>query len=127
MIPGFSLTPEMKKTLEAHNWPGNIRELRNLIERMVIVPGSINDIAELTTAVPASEPAFDAAALSEKVAQHSGDLKSLVKAVEKEYISRLLNEKEWRVNEIADILGIHRSMLYRKMQELGIQKKVGVK
>ncbi|ETA79362.1 sigma-54 interaction domain-containing protein [Youngiibacter fragilis] len=124
---GLSLTPEMKKTLEAHNWPGNIRELRNLIERMVIVPGSINDIAELTTAVPASEPAFDAAALSEKVAQHSGDLKSLVKAVEKEYISRLLNEKEWRVNEIADILGIHRSMLYRKMQELGIQKKVGVK
>lgn len=124
---GLSLTPEMKKTLEAHSWPGNIRELRNLIERMVIVPGSINDIAELTIAVPNSESALDSTAIHEKVEHHSGDLKSLVKAVEKEYITKLLNEKEWRINEIADILGIHRSMLYRKMQELGIQKKIGVK
>ncbi|MBW8381260.1 MAG: sigma 54-interacting transcriptional regulator [Youngiibacter sp.] len=124
---GLSLTPEMKKTLEAHSWPGNIRELRNLIERMVIVPGSINDIAELTIAVPANEASFDMDTIHEKVEQHSGDLKSLVRAVEKEYITKLLNEKEWRVNEIADILGIHRSMLYRKMQDLGIQKKIGVK
>lgn len=124
---GLSVTPEMKKTLEAHSWPGNIRELRNLIERMVIVPGSINDIAELTIAVPTSEPVLDSTAIHEKVEHHSGDLKSLVKAIEKEYITKLLNDKEWRINEIADILGIHRSMLYRKMQELGIQKKVGVK
>ena len=126
---GLSLTPEMKKTLEAHSWPGNIRELRNLIERMVIVPGSINDIAELTIAGPSNENdvVIDAETLHEKVEHHSGDLKSLVKSVEKEYITKLLNEKEWRINEIADILGIHRSMLYRKMQELGIQKKVGVK
>ena len=126
---GLELTPEMKNILEAHSWPGNLRELRNLIERMVIVPGSINDIAELTISGPANEDEvfIDADTIQEKAAQHSGDLKSLVKAIEKEYITRLLNEKEWRINEIADILGIHRSMLYRKMQELGIQKKVGVK
>jgi PAS domain S-box-containing protein len=124
---GLSLTPEMKKILETHNWPGNIRELRNLIERMVIVPGSISDIAELTSSSSESAASIDKDTIHEKSEQHTGDLKSLVRAVEKEYISKLLNEKEWRVNEIADILGIHRSMLYRKMQELGIQKKVGVK
>jgi len=124
---GLTLTTEMKKILEAHSWPGNIRELRNLIERMVIVPGSINDIAELASSSSESAAIIDNETIHEKSEQHTGDLKSLVRAVEKEYISKLLNEKEWRVNEIADILGIHRSMLYRKMQELGIQKKVGVK
>lgn len=124
---GLTLTTEMKKILEAHSWPGNIRELRNLIERMVIVPGSINDIAELASSSSESAAIIDNETIHEKSEQHTGDLKSLVRAVEKEFISKLLNEKEWRVNEIADILGIHRSMLYRKMQELGIQKKVGVK
>lgn len=123
----LSLTDETKKILEAHSWPGNIRELRNLIERMVIVPGSINDIAELTSSSSESVASIDSNTIHERSEQHTGDLKSLVRAVEREYISKLLNEKEWRVNEIAEILGIHRSMLYRKMQELGIQKKVGVK
>ena len=123
----LSLTPDTKKALESYKWPGNIRELRNIIERMVIVPGSINNIIELTP-VAQNDPAQPSkAVLHEKVAQHQGDLKSLTKAVEKEYIIRLLNEKEWRINEIAEVLDIHRSMLYRKMQELGIQKKVSAK
>lgn len=123
----ISLTPDTKKALEAYKWPGNIRELRNLIERMVIVPDSILNINELTPPAQNSLDHSTKTIVQEKVTQHQGDLKSLTKAVEKEYILRLLNEKEWRINEIAEILSIHRSMLYRKMQELGIQKKVSAK
>lgn len=122
----LELTPEMEKTLLEYPWPGNIRELRNLIERMVIVPHETISQLRQEVQLAWNQPAMEIQETVESMKFHTGDLKSLVKATEKAYILRLLEEKEWRINEVADILGIHRSMLYRKMQEFGIRKVVGV-
>lgn len=122
----LELTPEMEKTLLEYPWPGNIRELRNLIERMVIVPHETISQLSQEVQVAWNQPAKKIQETVESMKSHSGDLKSLVKATEKAYILRLLEEKEWRINEVAEILGIHRSMLYRKMQEFEIRKVVGV-
>jgi two-component system nitrogen regulation response regulator NtrX len=99
--------------LENHYWPGNIRELRNVIERLsIMVPGdhiTSNDVKE-------SLVGFKKA--NEMIAK--GDLKSAKDEFERQYISKTLQNCEGNVSKASKILGIERTHLYRKIKSLNI-------
>jgi two-component system NtrC family response regulator len=97
------------KLLEAHSWKGNIRELKNIIERAVI----LEDSDWLTTSVLP----FDIQN-SNEIASDSFDLS----VMEKQHIKKVLAFAEGNKTEAARLLNIGLTTLYRKMDEYGISK-----
>jgi formate hydrogenlyase transcriptional activator len=104
-----SVSPATLKTLRDYSWPGNIRELANVIERAVI-----NTQGSVLRVVDHFEPA-----------QAEESQRKTLEEMEREYITGILNEAEWRIegpNGAARILGLNPSTLRTRMAKLGIQK-----
>jgi two-component system nitrogen regulation response regulator NtrX len=104
--------------LRRYSWPGNVRELRNLIERLVImVPGetiTAGDLAFLDS---------DPVATAEATPAEGAPLVPLHEArdrFERDYILRALAQQRGNMSRTADVLGVERSNLYRKMRAFGI-------
>lgn len=98
-----------------YNWPGNVRELRNVIERLVIT--SSDDILNFVndSLLNSRTPSETEQSYLESNRSYQGTLKSVIQAVDEEYINQVLAECGGRIGEAANRLGIHRTMLYRKM------------
>src|SRR5580658_6994620 len=108
------LTPQALQVLEDHHWPENVRELRNLIERIVILnPQSRIDARHIP--LPLSRKSS-----ADKAMQRFGSLHDVREAAEREYIQKKLEECAGNVSRAAEVLGLERSNLYRKMRTLGI-------
>jgi DNA-binding NtrC family response regulator len=95
--------------LSGYSWPGNIRELRNVLERAVLLSGS-SEIARRDLRFGAAEPA---------AAPY--DLDRTLIEVEKQHIERVLRAEGGRVEAAAKRLGIPRSSLYQKIKRFGIE------
>ncbi len=108
------LTPQALEALEAHHWPGNVRELRNLIERIVILNQQSRIDARHIPLQPGRKSAAD------RPAERYGSLQEVREAAEREYIQKKLEEANGNVSRAAELLGLERSNLYRKMRALGI-------
>jgi two-component system nitrogen regulation response regulator NtrX len=110
------LTPEAYRVLTEFHWPGNVRELKNLIERIVILNPQIRvdarHIPLLTSRRQQTGPA-----------ERFGSLQEVREAAEREYIQKKLEETSGNVTRTAELLGLERSNLYRKMKALGIGPK----
>jgi two-component system, NtrC family, nitrogen regulation response regulator NtrX len=105
-----------------YRWPGNVRELRNLIERLVImVPGVRVECRHLPPEMR-HERTSPKPALFKTGRQGAGfsSLHEARAAYERDYILRKLQENQGNVSRTADVLGLERSHLYRKMRSLGI-------
>jgi DNA-binding NtrC family response regulator len=104
--------------LVAHAWPGNIRELRNVIERAAILSHGNTLVLD---------DAFDAATQSDSAAAPSmTGLTGTLADVERSYIVNVLEACGWQIrgrNQAAERLGLHPSTLYSRMQKLGIQRR----
>jgi two-component system, NtrC family, nitrogen regulation response regulator NtrX len=108
------LTPQALALLEDYHWPGNVRELRNLIERIVILnPQSRIDARHIPLSLTKKPSA-------EKNGQRYGSLQDVREAAERDYIQKKLEESGGNVSRAAEMLGLERSNLYRKMRALGI-------
>jgi two-component system nitrogen regulation response regulator NtrX len=112
------LTPEAYSVLQDYGWPGNVRELRNLMERIVILNPQTRIDARHIPLQPSGKRNGGAAA-----ADRFGSLQEVREAAEREYILRKLDENKGNVTRTAEILGLERSNLYRKMRTLGIAAK----
>jgi len=105
---GIEFAPEALAALRAYDWPGNIRELRNAIERAVILcPGGRVQPEHLPSAIVPSKPAL-----------RLGDPISLTRIEEAHIRGVLLATKS--LHEAAEILGVDQSTLYRKRKEFGL-------
>jgi two-component system, NtrC family, nitrogen regulation response regulator NtrX len=102
--------------LQQYSWPGNVRELRNLVERlMIMVPGdhiSSRDLSFLESGSVAAPEAGRSAAMA--------SLHDARDHFEREYILRALAQQQGNISRTADVLGVERSNLYRKMKAFGI-------
>jgi two-component system nitrogen regulation response regulator NtrX len=110
------LDAEALEQLMAYDFPGNIRELRNLIERLLIISRdqSIRS-ADVHRVLPANvKSAAESAA--------NPLLYSKLEDTEKELIQRTLEENHWHISRVARILGLERSHLYKKMKKYGIAR-----
>jgi two-component system nitrogen regulation response regulator NtrX len=110
------ISDDAVEALMRYSWPGNVRELRNVIERIVIM----NPTATR----------FDRKHLPALVyrdgARRSGDFLTLHQAraaYERDYILKKLDENHGNISRAAEVLGLERSHLYRKMRALGIALK----
>lgn len=110
------------EALRRHRWPGNVRELKNLVERLVImVPGERIERRHLPAGLSAQREGARSGTFEAGVA--SGGFTTLHEAraaYERDYILRKLEESQGNVSRAADVLGLERSHLYRKMKSLGI-------
>ena len=111
------LTPEAYAVLQEYHWPGNVRELRNLIERIVILNPQIRIDARHIPVTVTRKPGL------ERVPDRFSSLQEVREAAERDYIQRKLEEANGNVTRTAEILGLERSNLYRKMKTLGIAPK----
>jgi two-component system nitrogen regulation response regulator NtrX len=107
------LTVEAYRVLAQHHWPGNVRELKNLIERIVILNPQVRvDARHIPLTAARRQP--------ERAAGRLGSLQEVREAAEREYILKKLEETSGNVTRTAELLGLERSNLYRKMKTLGI-------
>ena len=105
------ITPEAVKILQKHSWPGNIRELKNVLERVVIMTTS-RIIGPADLLVPDSTGSDHFAFNTLKDARDS---------FEKDFITRKLEENGWNVSKTAEVLDIERSNLHRKIKAYDIK------
>jgi two-component system nitrogen regulation response regulator NtrX len=122
------VSPEAMTVFQQYDWPGNIRELRNLIERlMIMVPGPVIEpsqsglSSQVRTAGPTSQPATPA--VNPLFMQSYDSLRDARNAFEKEYISRKLREHHWNISRTAEELKIERSHLHRKIKLLDVEMR----
>ncbi|MBI4458481.1 MAG: sigma-54-dependent Fis family transcriptional regulator [Acidobacteria bacterium] len=107
-------TPAAVEALQAYGWPGNVRELKNLIERIVIMNSQpLIDRRHLPSLLLRNQQPRKAAAEFDTLQQARA-------AYERDFISKKLEENLGNVTRTAEVLGLERSHLYRKMKSLGI-------
>jgi len=111
--PAMGFSDDALELLEDYYWPGNIRELRNLMERaVVLVRGDSITAAELNPWLESPPEEGEDAGLKGKVARSEIDS-----------IRRALEAADWNVTQAAAGLGIDRTNLHRKMRKYGIARR----
>ncbi len=111
-------TADAIAALQQHAWPGNIRELRNAVERLMLL-ATANEVTSETVALalPAS------AAGPESALAGAGPLAERVRAFEKQTILSELKRNHNQISNTARALGLERSHLYKKAEQVGIDLK----
>src|SRR5205823_9641817 len=111
----MTISREAERVLCNYDWPGNIRELRNVLERALL--RSHGPELDVSSIIMPSESAPAAAAAAENVARRSGTLDE----VERDYIEQVLREEKGQIDHVAARLGISRSAVYYKARKFGIE------
>jgi two-component system nitrogen regulation response regulator NtrX len=111
------LAEEAFRALEEYPWPGNVRELRNLMERIVIMNPQVRIEARHIPLDRSRRAVFD------RPMDRFGSLQEVREAAERDYILKKLDDANGNVTRTAELLGLERSHLYRKMKALGIVLK----
>jgi sigma-54 dependent transcriptional regulator, acetoin dehydrogenase operon transcriptional activator AcoR len=117
-IPIPEIKPEMMSLLVSYDWPGNIRELENLVERAVVLDGKIPESSFVKTTGDAKSEPIRAVDKQEAMPQ-SWNLED----IEKTTIQMALDHFGNNITKIAEALGLSRNTLYLKMKKYGIPHK----
>jgi DNA-binding NtrC family response regulator len=108
--------PEALEELAGYGWPGNVRELRNVVERVLLLAaGDAVDAATVRLALPQAAPGTAATGST-----GSGTLAERAEAFEREVLLAELKRHHHHMTNTAKALGLERSHLYKKCQQLGI-------
>lgn len=131
-MPVKKITMEAMKALQSLPWTGNIRELRNMVERLIILSDkSITDADVLTYANPSiahhsngsSEGNETGKTLDYKgIFERFESFQDFKDHAEKEFINFKLDKNSWNVSKTADDIGIQRSHLYSKIEKFGLKR-----
>ena len=114
-----SFSEEAIAELQKYSWPGNIRELRNIVERLVLLAeGDTIGREDVRLALPAS-PGGDGATRSGTIPT-TGTLAQRTEDFEREVLLAEIRRNNFHMTNVARTLGLERSHLYKKCQQLGI-------
>jgi two-component system nitrogen regulation response regulator NtrX len=116
-LPLKELDRGAAKLLVEHDWPGNVRQLRNVIERLVVLSDDVAiGVADVAVALETSRfhphPAYKT-------------LREAREQFECEFIQKTLIAHQWKMQETAAALGIERTHLWKKMKRYGVEKGTG--
>ena len=109
-----SLTPAAEHALKTYPWPGNIRELKNALERASLM----SDGRSISHDILFERPAPKLSAQQDV----ASSLRDYLTECERDFIVRALGSCQWHIQDCADSLGISRKNLWEKMRKLGIGK-----
>lgn len=130
--PNFKITDKAIKSLRDYDWPGNIRELRNAIERAVIACKrrksseiGVEDVAAVTMTEDVAQRSRKLEAslpseLGELTEKHYDEFRD---ALEREYLKTALELLGGNVTELANRLGLARSTAFKKLKELNVSER----
>lgn len=122
-LPYRPFSVAAQNRLRNHSWPGNIRELRNLVRQMLVLGGEGEvSVAEVEEALRQS-PTEAAGAGQEHPPLFDLPLREAREQFEREYLVFKLREAGGSVGKLADAVGMERTHLYRKLRSLGVDPK----
>ena len=110
-VPGF--TPDAIALLQEYSWPGNIRELRNVIERVVLLTRDSGQEIRAQDLPLATAPSASRAAIGSS---------TTLADLERQHIEAVLTQTNWHQGRAAKLLGISSKTLYRKIREYGFHR-----
>jgi two-component system nitrogen regulation response regulator NtrX len=129
--------PRAMEALQRYRWRGNIRELRNTVERlMIMTPGDIVRVEDLPPDVRVDAPArapqpgeaaatgATAAPGADTATTPAGTLREFKDAAERAYLVQKLRENNWNISKTAEVIDTPRSNLYKKLEQYGIRQEV---
>jgi len=110
-------SPQAMERLKQHPWQGNVRELRNTVERVLIMaPGDNIDIADLPENIRFSES-------QPAVQNEAATLKEFKETSERAFLVKKLRENGWNISQTAQVIGTPRSNLYKKLEQYKISQE----
>src|SRR6185312_12247927 len=121
------ITPAALEYLVNYSWPGNIRELENLVERLAILKnGGIVDVNDLPQKYLGVEAATaESKSLSLEIPTDGLDFNSAVDSFENSLIVRALEKTGWNRNQAAALLKLNRTTLVEKIKKKGLRPADG--
>jgi two-component system nitrogen regulation response regulator NtrX len=107
--------------LQRYSWPGNLRELRNVVERLILLTGEKEGSAEdVQLVLPVSTLTSGDPTAAGSTSEYSGTLAERTEAFEREVLLGEIRRHNFHMTNVAKALGLERSHLYKKCQHLGI-------
>src|SRR5258708_6263653 len=130
-LPPKEIEPAAVQRLTAHDWPGNIRELKNGIERLLILAagdkvteGDVQRLVGTGTAEGRRGTADDGG--GDATWLRAATFEEFKQAAERAFLATKLQEHDWNVSETARTLQMPRSNLYKKIERYGLAREGGV-
>ncbi len=115
------ISEEVLPILTNYNWPGNVRQLENIIERAVILDTDSIMAKEDLPEILLHKNTFLDSELGTKVMEAFTSLKHALQEPEKVHILHILKEVGWNKKKAADKLGVNRTTLYNKLRKYNIE------
>jgi two-component system, NtrC family, nitrogen regulation response regulator NtrX len=118
-LPRF--TPDALEYLQKARWKGNVRELKNTVERLIIMtPGDTLDVDDLRDIVRLEQKP---AAATDGDRERPGTLREFKESAERAFLVGKLRENGWNISKTAEVIGTPRSNLYKKLEQYGISQE----
>ena len=118
-VPGRTFADDAVRRLQSRAWPGNIRELRNAIERaLILASGKVVTAADIERLLPGAEIL---GAPPEVGQGHT--FETFKQEAEKVFLAQQLRERDWNISETARALKMPRSNLYKKIERYGLTRE----
>ncbi len=110
-------SPEALQKLKMMDWAGNVRELHNIVERLVIMtPSNTIEALQIEAGAAGTKTAFD------DLLSLGGTFQDFKDRAEAAYVKKMLEEHRWNISKTAEALDIQRSHLYNKMKKFGLMR-----
>ncbi|RME68021.1 MAG: sigma-54-dependent Fis family transcriptional regulator, partial [Alphaproteobacteria bacterium] len=115
------LSEEVMAALQAYHWPGNVRQLRNIVERLIILAGD-DDSPITADSLPAELSAEPVRLMTveQNIAIMAAPLREAREAFEREYLRVQIARFSGNISRTANFVGMERSALHRKLKTLGL-------
>jgi two-component system nitrogen regulation response regulator NtrX len=118
-VPAKQMGDDAVARLQARTWPGNIRELRNAVERaLILAPGKVVGAADIDRLFPGAE-----GAVPPPEASRAQTFETFKQEAERSFLQVKLREHDWNVSETARSLKMPRSNLYKKIERYGLSRE----
>jgi len=126
------ITPAAVEAMKRYRWRGNIRELRNTVERLIIMSaGDIIDVPDLPDVIRSekaaarpSTPGASSPAVNPPPGADAGTLRQFKESAERAYLVEKLRENGWNISKTAEVIGTPRSNLYKKLEQYAIKQEI---
>ena len=121
-LPHRDIASDAMAILQAHDWPGNIRQLRNNVERLMILARGGADEEITASLLPAEVGEMLPSAPGNAGSEHlmSLPLRDAREVFEREYLAAQVNRFGGNISRTAEFVGMERSALHRKLKSLGV-------
>jgi two-component system, NtrC family, nitrogen regulation response regulator NtrX len=116
-------TPAAMDMLRSHRWKGNVRELRNTVERLIIMsPGDTIDVPDVRSVLRLEGSPKTGS--PDQPQEKPGTLRGFKETAERAFLVEKLREHNWNISKTAEVIDTPRSNLYKKLEQYGIKQEL---